>query len=260
MIRVVLCSMFVGFGAKIIQLCLEESLMYNVESGWTICKLSSTLSWFDRFMNINEVITSCIRRSLIYPLYRNYELSVAVLTDVSCILKRGRKYVLRCLLKIRKLLLDADDHYLLNDLYIDDYCSWIQHAKTSILKGLASEIGKLDLKKSDLGLDVDLLERAADLVVKDGEAGEARNQLVNIVPASGSDSDDDDDDDDDDSCETDDGDDDDDDGDDVDTDDEGNVEDDDNNVDGNNGSSDNHRGDDDGGHVKKDVLKNEKNF
>ncbi|XP_062567775.1 protein SHQ1 homolog, partial [Saccostrea cucullata] len=61
----------------------------NVESGWTICKLSATLSWLDTFTSIEEVMRSCMRRSLCFPLYRHWQLSTTVLKDVSRIMASG---------------------------------------------------------------------------------------------------------------------------------------------------------------------------
>ena len=50
----------------------------NAESAWTMCKLSATLSALEVFASIPEVATSCLRRSLAFPLYRHWGLSVQV--------------------------------------------------------------------------------------------------------------------------------------------------------------------------------------
>lgn len=101
----------------------------NVESGWTIAKLSSTLSWFDAFNSLEDVLVACFRRSLTYPIFRNWKLSKAVLKDLIKLLKKGRKMLIKSFLEIRKCFIDADSRYILNDLYINDYCVWIQHVK-----------------------------------------------------------------------------------------------------------------------------------
>ncbi|KAF7493270.1 Protein SHQ1 -like protein [Sarcoptes scabiei] len=44
------------------------------------------------------MMISCIRRSLIYPLYRNWKLSIRVANDLVDILLRGRNAILKCLL------------------------------------------------------------------------------------------------------------------------------------------------------------------
>lgn len=83
----------------------------NVEAGWSIAKLSSTLSWFDViniysmyqffvyflsififskvFYSFEEVLVASYRRSLCFPLYRNWKLCKAVLKDLIKLLKKG---------------------------------------------------------------------------------------------------------------------------------------------------------------------------
>src|SRR6218665_102342 len=41
----------------------------------------------------------------------------------------GRRRLLKCLLDLHRMLIDADQHYILNDLYITDYCVWIQNVR-----------------------------------------------------------------------------------------------------------------------------------
>jgi protein SHQ1 len=40
------------------------------ESDWTITNISPTLSWLETFGGIGQTLTACVRRSLVYPLYR----------------------------------------------------------------------------------------------------------------------------------------------------------------------------------------------
>ncbi|KAF6201767.1 hypothetical protein GE061_004162 [Apolygus lucorum] len=63
----------------------------TVESAWTINKLSATLSWFQTHETAAQMKVASIRRSLIYPLYRHYGLSMKVLEDTVKILKLGRR-------------------------------------------------------------------------------------------------------------------------------------------------------------------------
>lgn len=143
------------------------------ESNWTVCKLSATLSWLeDHFASVNDVAVSFMRRSLIFPLHRNYRLSQKVLEDVVAILLCGKKCVLKCLLDIRRILNSGcDSRYILNDLYINDYCVWIQKVKQSTLEKLAESLGKVtrQISKQDLDLDLVLLEKAAELAVQEQE-------------------------------------------------------------------------------------------
>ncbi|KAF7249987.1 hypothetical protein EYD10_04586 [Varanus komodoensis] len=128
----------------------------NVESAWNIRKLSSSLCWLEvrynsichevyvksidlitrftifhsnSFTSISEVLVSFGRRVLCYPLYRHFSLVTRALSDTSMILHLGKSAVLKCLLDIHKIFRENDPAYILNDLYITDYCIWIQKAK-----------------------------------------------------------------------------------------------------------------------------------
>ncbi|XP_060574596.1 protein SHQ1 homolog [Ruditapes philippinarum] len=115
----------------------------NCESGWTICKISSTLSWLEVFSSLEDVVRSCFRRSICYPLYRQWKLNQSVLKDVVTILQLGRRSVLKVLLEIRGILMDQDCRYVLNDLYITDYCVWIQSASEKKLQSLWEALSKV---------------------------------------------------------------------------------------------------------------------
>lgn len=134
----------------------------SVESSWTIRKLSATLSWLDEFSSLKEVSTAAVRRSLCFPLYRNWALSIKVLKDTHNIIELGRAAVLKCFLDIHRLLNEEGDlHYFLNDLYITDYCVWLQSVKESTFKKLAEALRQQQITKADIDLELDLLERAA---------------------------------------------------------------------------------------------------
>ncbi|KAK1902146.1 Protein SHQ1 like, partial [Dissostichus eleginoides] len=47
-------------------------------------------------------------------------------SDTTKILQSGKAGVLKCLLDIHKVFRENDPAYILNDLYITDYCTWIQ--------------------------------------------------------------------------------------------------------------------------------------
>ena len=64
----------------------------QVESAWNICKLSPTLSWLEVFRgSVHEVVYCCLRRSLTYPLFRHWQLAMAVLQDTRDIFHLGEK-------------------------------------------------------------------------------------------------------------------------------------------------------------------------
>ncbi|KAL7715651.1 CS domain-containing protein [Entamoeba marina] len=100
----------------------------NVESAWSIATLSPVLSYFERIGDVKELMKVCVRRSLIYPMVRNYDLSLKVLQETIEVFKGRRVNLLKMLLRIRRIFkLDELKHYMCY-LYFDEYCIWIQNA------------------------------------------------------------------------------------------------------------------------------------
>ncbi|CAL1285299.1 unnamed protein product [Larinioides sclopetarius] len=136
----------------------------TVESAWTINKISATLSWLETYSSLQEVAITCIRRSLIYPLYRHFELSVTILEDVRKIMMLGTKYIMKCLLEMHEMFNLSEPRYLLNDLFITDYIVWIQSCPSTKLVPLAATLEKVLLTKGDIGLnlvDIETLAKVA---------------------------------------------------------------------------------------------------
>ncbi|KAK3790481.1 hypothetical protein RRG08_015950 [Elysia crispata] len=168
----------------------------NVESDWTICKLSATLSWLDHFDDIKEVVLSCARRSLCFPLFRNWKLIQRVLQDVQCIFQNGKTNVLKCLLGIYFIISESESRYPLNDLYVIDYCVWVQSSDANHLKSIADTLENMQLSKSDLDFNLEDMEReAAKLMLSDSDNEEMTKEvetlsttLSNVVHIKGADS------------------------------------------------------------------------
>ncbi|XP_068205701.1 protein SHQ1 homolog [Palaemon carinicauda] len=154
-----------------------------VESAWNISKISATLSWLDSFTQLKHVAVSCVSRSLIYPLIRNWHLAQAVLKDTLQLLSLGPKQVLKCLLEIQRIFNNSEPRYLLNQLYITDYCVWIQRVKDNKLISLADSLRKVKLEKDDVGLELNELEAAAHMVLED-ESCLSPEENINTVAAS----------------------------------------------------------------------------
>jgi len=126
------------------------------ESPWNVHKLSSTLSWFDTFSDLPSVLVGCFRRTLVYPLIRSFQLANRCFDDVIEIFQQGKRAILQCLLQIRRLFLDEEHRYLLNTLYVNDYCLWIQtDCQTKWLNSLVDAMKqmKTNLHEEDLGLN-----------------------------------------------------------------------------------------------------------
>ncbi|NWI88454.1 SHQ1 protein, partial [Pitta sordida] len=142
----------------------------NVESSWNIRKLSATLCWLESFTCIHDVLVSFGRRVLCYPLYRHFGLVTRAFSDTVMILQLGKAAVLKCLLDIHKIFLESDPAYILNELFITDYCIWIQKVKSKKLAALSESLQKTTLTKSHMGLELEELEAAAVLVQEEENA------------------------------------------------------------------------------------------
>ncbi|KAI6175340.1 Protein SHQ1-like protein [Aphelenchoides bicaudatus] len=142
-----------------------------------IGKLAPSLSGCVRYSSAKEAICTAIRRSLCYSLYRQFDLGLQVANDLSVLLSKGRSKILHCLLTIRKSFNNSGQEfvYLYNQLYLDNYCIWIQSVDDSILDQLISDVKEAskDLKRSDIaGLDLDYLESEARMLKLKVDTGE----------------------------------------------------------------------------------------
>ncbi|NXY44427.1 SHQ1 protein, partial [Ceuthmochares aereus] len=136
----------------------------NVESSWNIRKLSATLCWLESFANIHDVLVSFGRRVLCYPLHRHFGLVISAVNDTVMILQLGKAAVLKCLLDIHKIFMENEPAYILNDLFITDYCVWIQKTKSKKLAALSESLRETALTKSHIGFELEELEAAAVMV------------------------------------------------------------------------------------------------
>ena len=157
--------------------CLVTEYENSSESGWTINKLSSTLSClmdFDlnyysqsneiSFNILNETIENLIissyRRMLIYPLYRNIKICQKVKYIIIKILENGRFCVLKCLLKIKNIFDRNEPRFLHNIIYIDPLIKWIQnYADDKMFEIIKEEMMKININKGQLKLDLETFEK-----------------------------------------------------------------------------------------------------
>nr|XP_023649798.1 protein SHQ1 homolog [Paramormyrops kingsleyae] len=146
-----------------------------VESAWNIRKVSGTLCWLETYSTLQEVLVSFGRRCLCYPLFRHFDLITTVIHDAALIFQSGKACVLKCLLDVHKIFRENDPAYILNDLYITDYCVWIQKVKSKKVVALAEPLLKASLTKEDMELELDLLEKVAmegESQEEEGDEGE----------------------------------------------------------------------------------------
>ena len=105
----------------------------NVESHWTIRKLSATLSWLEDFTSLEQVCKSFARRCLVFPYLRRWDVCCKAAMDCAMILDDSR-WMLRAMLKIRQQLSQSQSAYLLNKLFVDDMCVLLQVKNQSWLE------------------------------------------------------------------------------------------------------------------------------
>lgn len=133
----------------------------TVESAWTLCRLSATLSCLEVFPSVKDVLVACYRRSLAYPLFRNWELSRAVHADVVVLLRLGRAAVLRALLAVKHAVEMDDAMHIVARLYLTDYCVWVQYASEASLASLADAVEACKVEREDTEWPLKELEELA---------------------------------------------------------------------------------------------------
>lgn len=140
----------------------------TIESSWAVCTLSCTLSWLEEYApehdTLQTVIQHSLRRALIYPYIRNFEFGLYCWKEVACIIRKGPRCIVRCLLQTRNILDKSECHYLGNRLYMDPYLAWIQRRLSTqeilvLSKRLDKVLAENVIEKDSLGLHLVALER-----------------------------------------------------------------------------------------------------
>jgi protein SHQ1 len=138
---------------------------FNVESPTNIAKLSATLSCLEKYAasiprldtpttttnseckdTLLHVIAYSMRRMLCHGFLRVWKLGRKVLGDVTKILLIGKRTILKIFLSLYTLFEHTDTHYLLNKLYIHDFCVWIQQVPSSLFYQLGVEYNSMKMQ------------------------------------------------------------------------------------------------------------------
>lgn len=137
---------------------IENESTHNTESAWTIGKLTPQISALDQELFIPEnsgiieqekksgsmirsALIAGIRRSLSYPLHRNYDLSIRAWKFAYYIMRAGKRLVTRVLLDIHEVFRYHDAYYIYNKILLDDLCSWlITNGNENVLRSLATSL------------------------------------------------------------------------------------------------------------------------
>jgi protein SHQ1 len=127
----------------------------TVESAANITKLSSSLSWFEQYEqdgdDMDTVLANCIRRGVCYPYLRNWSLIRLVLDDLGKMLTVGRSCILLAVQAIKKVFDKADNHSVLNTLFMNDFLAWVPSLGDRVFEVLAYSY-QMALQRVD-GLD-----------------------------------------------------------------------------------------------------------
>ncbi|XP_053949338.1 protein SHQ1 homolog [Anastrepha ludens] len=156
-----------GLISILLAICYDKRSTSNeptCESAWTRSILSATLSYFEPFESIKDVVVSFLRRSLIYPLYRNYDLGRVCVQDAIDGLQKNPTWVLKQLLQTHAIFASSDGNQeLFNRYYIEDYIRYIADSNRSgqtHLQLLARNLKNvlLDVCKKHLRLELGEIE------------------------------------------------------------------------------------------------------
>ncbi len=145
----------------------------TVESGWAVATMSPTLSWLEAFNSPRDALVACVRRALVHAMIRRWDLAMLVCADVATVFSCGRAAILKCALGARRALARDELRYLLNTLYVTDYCVWIQSVGDASLSAFAAEVAEaaVSLTKAMTGLPLEEVEAAAAVMLGGGGDG-----------------------------------------------------------------------------------------
>ncbi|CAI5756466.1 unnamed protein product [Candida verbasci] len=110
----------------------ENEGEHNIESAWTIGKITPQISFLDSKLIIqNDVnvlksaIIICTRRALSYPLHKSWNLILKVWQDVYYNLRGGKRLILKSLLDLKELFRFHDIYYVYDKIWLQDLCSYL---------------------------------------------------------------------------------------------------------------------------------------
>ena len=148
-----------------------NDLESNSESGWNINKISSVLSSFLSYKglfytnsdippldyikeSLSHLLINSYRRILCYPLYRNFNLCERVKKDIIYFISKGKALILKLLLNVKIIFEKSEPRHILNKIYLDYYCKWVQKSSDKIWEIILKNIKSIKINKNDLKLNL----------------------------------------------------------------------------------------------------------
>ena len=95
---------------------------------FSLVRLSSTLSNFEYFQRIDEVLLANYRKSLVFPYIRYYPFSKLIASDVIKLLVLNKAHVLNALFEFREILSHSSSAHSLNQVFMDDLIVFLQNS------------------------------------------------------------------------------------------------------------------------------------
>lgn len=135
---------------------------HTVESAWTIGTVSATLSFLARHDTVYEAVVASLRRAVAYPLVRSFALAAQVLEDTQKIFRMGVRGVLKCLLDARSVLARDEVKRYLADIYLTDYCVWLQTLSEKAMRALSTKLDAIDVEIDEIGWPLAQIEAIVD--------------------------------------------------------------------------------------------------
>ena len=127
----------------------------SVESAKTINKTSAVLSCFVGYesLKVEEIVIDSIRRCIVYSLYKHLDIGLKVLKQMKEFLCQN--LLVHVLTHLRSLFRKSEPRYLLNTIFLDDFCIYLLTAK------LEDQIAKVrdlvhNIKLDEYSLDLEL--------------------------------------------------------------------------------------------------------
>ena len=133
-------------------------------------------------ITISDLIYDCARRCVTFSLYKNIEICEKVNKSLSSFLSVN--FLLEVLLELRVMFEKSDPRYLLNRIFVDDYCTYLLNSNAQDLDKELQKIGKeimegcSKIKEDKLDLDLELqIEEEDDM----GSSSKIDNDLENLL-------------------------------------------------------------------------------
>lgn len=165
--------------AEVMYGVVYDTIMFGAEgsceSHWTIGKLSASLSWFDVPQSADDTVHTLVRRTMVYPMFRNYAFAKTCWDKVVELMKEGVVPILKCLMKAVSMIEKGEHRWRLNRLFIEPMISWIQDLKKEEFTDFVNELAEATFPRKENIEEywcIELLEQFADKQRSEGKITE----------------------------------------------------------------------------------------